>query len=109
MNVHSTDLSAKSSVPVARIVEARGSLPHCTLSFEVEFEVEELEALSDLVSLFARAGLICDGLRYRRDGSILVRLCDSDRSDFQLMDAALDQLPSLKMVRWTTVLSKPAD
>ncbi|MEO1158876.1 MAG: hypothetical protein AAFW74_00275 [Pseudomonadota bacterium] len=78
------------------------------MSFEVEFEVQELEALADLVVLFTRAGLICDGLRYRRDGSILARLCDSERSDFQLMDTALEQFPSLKMVRWTTVLSKPA-
>ncbi len=109
MNVHSTNLSAGSRIPVARIVEARGSLPHCALSFEVEFEVEGLGALSDLVLLLARASLTCDALRYRRNGSILVRLCDNERSDFTLMDAALDEFTSLTMVRWTTVLSKPAD
>ncbi|MEM9470894.1 MAG: hypothetical protein AAGA00_02980 [Pseudomonadota bacterium] len=109
MNVHSTNLSVGSRIPVSRIVEARRSLPHCSLSFEVEFEVDGLEGLSDLVLLLARAGLTCDALRYRRNGSILVRLCDSEGSDLALLEVGLDQCTSLTMVRWTTVLSKTAD
>ncbi len=109
MNVHSTNLSAGSGIPVARIAEARRSLPHCALSFELEFEAQGLQAVSDLVVLFTRAGLTCDALRYSASGSILARLCDSESSDFTLMDAGLDQLASLTMVRWTTILSKPVN
>ena len=109
MNVHATNVSAGARIPVARIVEARRSLPHCALSFEVEFAAEGLEALSDLVTLFIRAGLTCDALRYSGNGSVLVRLCDSESSDFNLMEAGLDRYSSLTMVRWTTVLSKPVN
>lgn len=109
MNIHATDLSVKSRVPVERILEARASFPHCMLSFEVEFEGEELTALSDLVVLFTRTGLTCDCLRYRRNGTIFARLCDGKRSNFRLMDTALAQSASLTMVRWTIVLSKHAD
>lgn len=106
MNVHSTDLSVRPRIPVTRILETRGSFPRCTLSFEVEFEVEELDAVSDLVLLFKRAGLTCDGLRYRRNGCVLARLRDSEASDFRLMDTVLNRSTSLRLVRWTSILSK---
>ncbi len=106
MNIHTSNLSARSCIPIERIDEARASFPHGTLSFEVEFEGEELTALSELVALFTRAGMICDCLRYRRNGTIVALLHDSERSNFQLMDAALAQTASVKLVRWTMVVSK---
>lgn len=109
MNIHTSDLSAKSLIPVERILEARTSFPHGTLSFEVEFEGEELTALSDLVLLFTRTDMICDCLRYRRNGTIVALLHDSEWSNFQLMDTTLAQTASLTMVRWTMVLSKPTN
>ncbi|MEO9877221.1 MAG: hypothetical protein ABJM26_01500 [Anderseniella sp.] len=109
MNIHTSGLSPKSRIPVERILEARASFPHGALSFEIEFEGEGLTALSDLVLLFTRAGLTCDCLRYRRNGTILALLCDNEYSNFRLMDAALTQSVSLTMVRWTIVLSKPLD
>ncbi len=109
MNIHTGDLSAKSCIPVERIGEARASFRDGTLSFEVEFEAEQLTALSDLVLLFARTDIICDCLRYRRNGAIVALLRDSERSNFQLMDTALAQTASLKVVRWTIVVSKPTN
>ena len=109
MNIHTSDLSAKSCIPIERIDEARASFPHGTLSFEVEFEGEELTALSDLVALFTRTDMICDCVRYRRSGKIIALLHDSERSNFQLMDTVLAQTASLEMVRWTIVVSKPAN
>ncbi len=107
MNFHVPDVSAKSRVPVARILETRASFPHNNLSFEVEFEAEELTALSDLVLLLARSGLLCDNVCYRRNGIVFARLCDSKSSNYRLMAAALAQLASLRLVRWTIILSKP--
>ena len=109
MNVHASNLSAKSRIPVERILEARVSFPHCSLSFEVEFEAEELTDLSDLVVLFARIQLTCDSLRYYGKGTVLARFCDSERANFRLKDAVLAQSTSLRLVRWTTVLSKSGD
>ena len=106
MNIHNADLSVRSCIPIARIDEARASFPHAILSFEVEFEGEELTALSDLVALFTRTGMICDCLRYRRNATIGALLQDGERSNFQLMDIALAQTASVKLVRWTMVLSK---
>lgn len=108
MNVQFSDLSAKSGIPVQRIHEARASFPHCTLSFEVEFEGQDLTALSDLPLLFIRAGLTCECLRYRRNGPVLALLKDNEHSNFQLMETALAQSASLRLVRWTIVLSKPS-
>ncbi len=106
MNVLAPELSATSGIPVDRIVEARAAFPDCSLSFEVEFAAEELTALSDLVLLFAATQLTCETLRYYGNGTILARLSDSESSDFRLMDTALARSVSLKLVRWTTVLSR---
>lgn len=107
MNIHTCDQPVKSCVPVDRIVEARASFPHGSLSFEAEFEGEDLTGLSDLAQLFTYTGMICDCLRYRRGGTMIALLRDSECSNFRLMDTALAQAASLKMVRWTMVVSKP--
>ncbi len=109
MNVLAPELSATSGIPVDRIFEARASFPHCGLSFEVEFEVVQWTALSDLVLLIARSGLTCDHLRYHGSGTVLARICDSKCSNFRLMDSALARSASLRLVRWTTVLSRSGD
>lgn len=108
MNIHNADLSVRSCIPIERIDEARASFPHAILSFEIEFEAEDLTALSDLVLLFKRTDMICDCVRYRRSGTIIALLNDSEQSNFQLMDTALAQAGSLEIVRWTIVVSKPA-
>lgn len=106
MNIHSTDVHSTCRIPVERVAEARSSFSACSLSFEVEFEADGLVALSDLVLLINRSGLTCDHLKYCSPNRIMARLCDSRSANLQLLDADLATQVSIRLVRWTNVVSR---